>query len=183
MNKMLSEKNKRFFLQLAREAITKNSGVAFDNPIPPIAEERHGVFVTIHVNGQLRGCIGSLLPNDTVHKSIIHNAINAAYHDYRFPSLSKPELDKINIEISILSDPVLLNCIDSNQLLKKLNHDEGVILRQGRRMAIFLPQVWEKIPDKEDFLMQLCYKAGLNPFAWKESNIEVYAYKVEKFEG
>lgn len=181
---MVTAKEQKFLLELARGTIislTKNNPVPDLNSLPRILKERHGVFVSLYINGKLRGCVGSLLPDNAVYESVMENAINAAYHDCRFTPLSKKEFGDLKIEISILTDPVLLDCIDAEHLLNKLNNEEGVIIKKGLRMATFLPQVWEQIKNNEEFLEHLCIKAGLQPDEWKGSYIEVYVYKVEKF--
>ena len=115
-----------------------------------------------------------------LYEAVIKNSISAAYSDPRFPPVTKEEAAELEIEISILTVPVKLNYTDAADLLKKLNHDLGLIIKKGMYSATFLPQVWEDLPDKEQFLTHLCLKAGLSGEAWKE-NLEVYTYKVEKF--
>ncbi|MAH33255.1 AMMECR1 domain-containing protein [archaeon] len=180
---MITEKEQKFLLELARNAIIRYPGnVDIDeNKIPKKLKEKKGIFVTLNLNDELRGCIGNLLPSDSIYKSVIENAVNAAYNDYRFTEVTKKEIDSLKIEISILTEPVKLNFIDSNNLLKKLDKKEGVILKKGQKMATFLPQVWEQINDKEEFLEHLCMKAGLNGDSWKNGDIEIDTYRVEKF--
>jgi len=144
---------------------------------------RRGTFVTLHIDGQLRGCIGNLTARDSILDSIKQNAINAAFHDPRFSPLTIEELDKVDFEISILTEPQPLEYLDSDNLLNKLRVDvDGVILRKGSKSATFLPQVWEQLPQPEDFLSHLCRKAGLSHNAWKKDNPEVLTYQVQYFE-
>lgn len=143
-------------------------------------KEKRGVFVTLHKNGELRGCIGYIYPIKSVYESVKENTLNAAFHDPRFSPLKKEELKDIKIEISILSPPELLKYSSAKDLLKKLTKKEGVVLEKDGRKSTFLPQVWEEIPDKEEFLAHLSLKAGLAPDAWKEAKI--YTYFVEVVE-
>ena len=179
---MVNKQEQKFLIQLAKNSIIDN-GKLNSNNIPNALKEKKGIFVSLYVNNELRGCIGSLLPSDSIFKSVIKNAINAAYHDYRFPPLTKNDFNSLKIEISVLSDPVRLHIIDFNHLLKKLNEEEGLILKKGQQMATFLPQVWQQINDKTEFLRHLCFKAHLDEDAWKDSDVEVYAYNVKKFSG
>lgn len=183
--KMLTRKEREFLLLCARNAITSYPArCSLDSEsVSPALKEKKGVFVSIHLNDELRGCIGLLLPVKPLYEAVMENAVNAAYGDSRFPPLEKEELEKISIEISVLSDPVMLGYIDEAHLLKKLNFDEGVIIKKGFFKATFLPQVWEQIPDKKEFLGHLCLKANLEEHAWKDSESEVYAYWVESFSG
>ena len=146
-------------------------------------QHRSGVFVTLTTGGQLRGCIGNLTSNETLASGIRRNATNAAFHDPRFAPLSASELDQIQIEISILSEPQPLTYRDEDDLLKKLRpHIDGVIIRKHTASATFLPQVWDQLPRPEDFLAHLCMKAGLASDAWQHSQLEVSCYQVQHFE-
>ena len=87
------------------------------------------------------------------------------------------------MEISILTDPKPLIYSDAEDLLKKLRSGiDGVILKKGYRQSTFLPQVWEQLPEKEDFLNHLCLKAGLDRNAWRKGDLEVSTYQVQAFE-
>lgn len=142
-----------------------------------------GTFVTLKINGQLRGCIGNLKSNEPLVSGVRRNAINAAFHDPRFAPLSASELDRIEIEISILTEPQPLNYRDGIDLLEKLRPNvDGVTICQGHASATFLPQVWEQLPEPQDFLAHLCMKAGLAADAWKNSRLEVSTYQVQYFE-
>ena len=142
-----------------------------------------GTFVTLTLGGQLRGCIGSLTATEDVLQGVKQNAINAAFHDPRFAPLSEKELDRVEIEVSVLTDPKPLTFQDSTDLIQKLRpYVDGVIIQKGTARATFLPQVWEQLPKPENFLGQLCMKAGLSADAWKKSGLEVQTYQVQYFE-
>lgn len=150
-------------------------------PIEPALEIECGTFVTLKINGQLRGCIGNLEAAGTIYEGVKRNAICAALHDYRFSPVSPDELKKIHIDISILSQPQIMEYEDSDDLLRKLRPGvDGVIIQMGRASATFLPQVWEQLPQPEQFLGHLCTKAGLAATAWRDSLL-VKTYQVQCF--
>lgn len=142
-----------------------------------------GTFVTLKINGRLRGCIGNLTSNAPLVSGVRQNAISAAFHDPRFAPLSASELDQVEIEISILSEPQPLKYRDGDDLIKKLQpHIDGLIIRSGQASATFLPQVWEQLPRPQDFLTHLCIKAGLAEDSWQNRELEVSTYQVQYFE-
>ncbi len=142
-----------------------------------------GTFVTLKIQGQLRGCIGNLTSTESVLDGVKRNAVNAAFHDPRFSSLSAAELDRTEIEVSILTEPLPLEYRDWQDLITKLRVNvDGVIIRKGHTSATFLPQVWEQLAQPENFLTHLCLKAGLPSDAWKSSELEVLTYQVQCFE-
>lgn len=168
-------------LKLARRAIESELNgdeLKVDKEIKEKYSEKRASFVTLTEHKVLRGCIGSLYPNQELYKDVIENAKHAAFDDYRFPQLRKNELAGIRIEVSILSIPRKLEFKDEKELLKKLNKNTGIVLKKGFNSATFLPQVWEELPNKIDFLENLCVKAGMGKDSWKNS--EIYSYKVEK---
>ncbi len=140
-------------------------------------------FVTLHINGRLRGCIGTLEASEPLVDNVRNNALNAAFSDPRFSKLSRAELDLIDIEVSILTPPEKLAYSDAQDLLSKLEPGvHGVILKKNWARATFLPQVWDQLPDKKDFLSHLCQKAGLSANEWKKGDLEVFTYRVQYFE-
>jgi AmmeMemoRadiSam system protein A len=143
----------------------------------------NGTFVTLKIDDQLRGCIGNLTATEPLLEGVRRNAINAAFHDPRFAPLTETELAKVEIEVSILTEPQPLDYIDGADLLTKLRANiDGVIIRKGHASATFLPQVWEQLPEPEDFLSHLCKKAGLSSNAWRDTKLEVQTYQVQYFE-
>ena len=142
-----------------------------------------GTFVTLKLENQLRGCIGSLTGSESLVDGIKSHAVNAAFHDPRFPPLNAAELDKVIIEVSVLTEPQPLAYDDADDLIAKLRpHVDGVTLRKGFARATFLPQVWEQLSRPEDFLSHLCMKAGLDSHAWRNAHPEVEVYQVQHFE-
>ena len=175
-------------IKLARETISKKLGrsaAALDPPALAATElqARRGTFVTLTIDGQLRGCIGSLEASESIVDGVRRNAVNAAFHDPRFPGLKPEELDQVAIEVSILTDPKPLAFRDGQDLVAKLRpHVDGVILRKGSARATFLPQVWEQLPQPQKFLSHLCLKAGLPADAWQRGPVEILTYQVQYFE-
>ena len=142
-----------------------------------------GTFVTLKIRGQLRGCIGSLSASAPMVEGVRDNARNAAFHDPRFPPLSREELGQVAIEVSVLTDPMPLEYRGGEDLLAKLRPGlDGVIIRKGYARATFLPQVWEQLPRPEQFLAHLCMKAGLPADQWRQGDLEVQVYQVQYFE-
>jgi AmmeMemoRadiSam system protein A len=110
------------------------------------------------------------------------HAIAAALEDPRFRPVAETELSRIKLEVSRLTAPRPLEYSSSADLLAKLRpHVDGVILKNDYRRATFLPQVWEQIPDPEDFLNHLCAKMGAKSNLWRNTKLEVYVYQVEEF--
>ncbi len=149
----------------------------------PLFLKNRGTFVTLKLKNQLRGCIGNIEPVKSIQDGVTDNAMNAAFSDHRFSPLSKEEFGDVHISISILSDAKKLTYVDYNDLLEKLcPYQDGVILRKGRAGATFLPQVWEQLPEKEQFLSHLCLKAGLSASCWRDTDLEILVYQVQNFE-
>ena len=191
-NTRFTEKQGRLLVKLARNTILKElAGKSTDTKSDISAlviqdesfQSHFGTFVTLKIQGQLRGCIGNLTPKESVLEGVKRNAVNAAFHDPRFSALTSAELDRTDIEVSILTEPLPLAYRDSQDLIQKLRVNvDGVIIRKGHASATFLPQVWEQLPLPETFLDHLCMKAGLPSDTWKSSELEVLTYQVQYFE-
>lgn len=175
-------------IKLARKTIAEKLGKKSISVDPMTLDDsafqaHRGTFVTLTIDKQLRGCIGNLDAGESILAGIKRNAVNAAFHDPRFSPLKAHELDQVDIEVSILTEPEPLEYEDSKELLSKLRpHTDGVILRKGSASATFLPQVWEQLPRPEQFLSHLCMKAGLPGDDWKKSRLEIMTYQVQCFE-
>jgi len=150
----------------------------------PQLQEKGAVFVTLNTrhNHQLRGCIGSLQAYRPLYEDIISNAQAAALKDPRFPPLTVEELQNIQIEVSLLTEPKPLLYTNQEELKQKIvPMRDGVILKYHGYQATYLPQVWEQLPDFERFFSSLCMKAGLAGDCLKlHPDIEVY--QVKKYE-
>jgi len=183
----LSENDKKKLLKIAREAIT----LAIRNePLKKIKLQEHSQllrnpgasFVTLTIQEILRGCIGTLEAYQSLILDVQEHAVAAAMEDYRFPAVCGEELQLINIEISRLTPMHLMDYSTPEDLISKLRVNvDGVLIKANGRRATFLPQVWEKVPDPEQFLSQLCKKMGATPDLWRKKHIQVNTYQVEKF--
>ena len=142
-----------------------------------------GVFVTLHIKGKLRGCIGRLESDASIFKNTIELSRAAAFEDHRFRKLSSEELRKVTIEISILSKPKRVSGESNHQKIARIIPGrDGVILSAARHSATFLPQVWDSIPERDRFIGELCRKAGLPADYWKNNPIDISVYQVDSFE-
>ena len=184
----LTEEEGKYLLSVARKTIDqalsgKEGPEIGDSDLPALFDEQRGTFVTLTIGGNLRGCIGHIIPQEALIEGIRINAINAAFKDPRFRPLNKNEWKRVKIEISILTEPKSLSYSDADDLLKKLRSGiDGVIIKKGYHQSTFLPQVWEQLPRKEEFLNHLCLKAGLDGDEWKKGRIEVSTYQAQAFE-
>ncbi|MFC1839173.1 AmmeMemoRadiSam system protein A [Thermodesulfobacteriota bacterium] len=183
----LSREEGKYLLTLARatieEKLFKKDISQEESNLPDKFLEKRAVFVTLNLDGNLRGCIGHIVPQVSLVESIKSNALSAAFKDPRFPPLSKEEWKNIEVEISILTVPEQLKYTDAEDLLEKLRPGiDGVILRKNYHQSTFLPQVWDQLSDKTEFLEHLCMKAGMDANEWKKGDITVYTYQVQAFE-
>jgi AmmeMemoRadiSam system protein A len=181
--------NQKYLLQLSRRAIEKYliSQMLLNLDESDLAKEllkKRATFVTLTKNQELRGCMGELEAQKPLYQSVIDNSLASAFLDPRFNPVTLNELKQINIEISILSP---LNKIPAfNSIQKLLNYLEqnkpGLLIKKNGFQATFLPQVWEELPHPQDFLSQLCLKAGLQEKEWQNLDLEISEYQVEKFQ-
>ncbi len=137
-------------------------------------------FVTLKQNQNLRGCIGSLVAHRDLYDDLVQNAKSAAFKDPRFKPLTQEELEYTTIEISILSEPVLIKYSTIEDLKSKIDVGvDGIILKLENNQATFLPQVWDELTTFELFFEHLCQKARLRTECLKQRPI-IYKYQVEK---
>ncbi len=181
----LNEEQKKYLLKLARDTIelyVKEGKKLEPETNDPELRKNRGVFVTLEKNGQLRGCIGHIQPIQPLYLNVRDNAINAAVHDPRFRPVKIDELAKIDIEVSVLTTPELIKANSPEEYLEKIQPGiDGIIIDYKGSGATYLPQVWEMIPDKGEFLSHLCEKAFLPGDCWKEKEIKIYRYRVVAF--
>ena len=170
---------RRELLQIARRSIARR--LAGEAP-PEVRERPHaddperGVFVTLKIEEELRGCIGTLSAEEGVPKTVSDFALQAGFHDPRFPPLEPEELPMIRIEISLLSPPRLVRPEDV------VVGRDGLILEMGNRRGLLLPQVAREANfGREEFLAALCHKAGLPAGAWTDPRVKLYAFEAEVF--
>jgi len=176
----LNDQEKQYLLGLVRTTILSILETGELPETEPVSEKmrgKYGVFVTLHKEGNLRGCIGYIEGVDELYRSIMSMAKSAAFQDPRFPPVEKKEVDQLEIEISVLSPIQKIKSIDEIQVGK-----HGLIVQQGLYRGLLLPQVatewgW----DKQQFLEQTCRKAGLPTHAWKDQRTEIYIFSAEIF--
>lgn len=187
METSLGEEDGHRLLQLARLAV---GHAARGEPLPPLplaAEterlRRAGcAFVTLTERGLLRGCIGGLEPRLPLAEDVWEHAYAAARKDFRFEPVRAQELPDLAVEVSVLTEPQPLPYSGREDLVRKLRPGvDGVILSSGIRRATFLPQVWEKIPEAEEFLDRLAEKAGLPSETWHRGEASIQIYQVVSF--
>lgn len=187
MSEPLTLEEKQTLLRLARqtiEAAVRNKKLpSLDTfSLTPNLLADGASFVTLTKRGDLRGCIGALEPYQPLVEDVREHAVAAALEDPRFPPVSERELTQIHIEVSRLTVPTPLVYTDPDDLVKKLRPGvDGVILKDSFHRATFLPQVWEQLPGKAEFLAHLCSKMGAAPDTWKRKHLEVLVYQVEEF--
>lgn len=182
----LEKDEKIALLKLARSTIaatlTTEAQIERPDQISPALKENRGCFVTLHKDGDLRGCIGTIEAVRPLVDAVEKNAVNAAFSDPRFPAVREEELSGIDLEISVLTTPETIAFSTPEELLDQIEPGvHGVIISQGGFSATYLPQVWEQLPDKEHFLSSLCIKGGMSPDAWQDPKTQVKVYKVEYF--
>ena len=184
----LSAAERKFLLDLARKTLVRMTagGDLHEVPekdVPPKLVEKQACFVTLTKGGELRGCIGHLTAMEPLYQAVAENARNAALRDPRFLPVKPDEVDKIKIEINVLTEPQPLPFSSPEDLLSKLHpNEDGVLLHIGPHTATFLPQVWAQLPDKVKFLEHLSQKAGCEPPACRGKDVSVSIYHVECFE-
>jgi AmmeMemoRadiSam system protein A len=177
----LTNDEKRTLLTIARSAITSAIGNA---TLPTLKiqsealERRSGVFVTLRIGEDLRGCIGYIEPLFPLARATQEVAVKAAMEDPRFMPVTLPEMQKIIIEISVLSP---LSELQDVEKIEIGNH--GLVIDTGYRRGLLLPQVATEYNwDRTQFLKQISLKAGLPPDAWQHKEIKLFTFTVEKFD-
>ncbi len=175
---MISEENGKKLLKFARKVIenhVRNPSGDLEVPVVFVQElkEKRGLFCTLTKQGQLRGCIGFPEPTLPLINACKEAAISST-HDPRFPDLTKEELLEIKIELSILTKPEKITVM-------QIKEGDGVILRKGMNSGLYLPQVWEQMDDKNEFLNSLSVKAGMSPTAWRSKDVECFKFSVQIF--
>lgn len=181
----LAEDHRAELLRLARRSIAHRleENRAF-LPRPgdyhPALRRQRASFVTLHLAGSLRGCIGSLQAERTLVEDVARNAQAAAFEDPRFSPLVAEEFEHLEYHISVLSPPRPLAVASREELLEHLRpRIDGLVIEEGHRRATFLPSVWEQLPEPEQFVSHLRLKAGLSAAGWN-SGTRILTYQVEE---
>ncbi len=173
-------------LKLARDVIESRLSNRRVAPIEEVSKkfpqflQIQATFVTLKIDGKLRGCIGSLIAYKNLYDDLVSNSISAAFNDPRFKPLTFDELENLEIEVSLLSQPKIINYKNIEDLKSKvIVGTDGIILKKENKQATFLPQVWDELSDFDSFFSHLCLKAGLESNAL-ESYPQIYKYQVDK---
>jgi hypothetical protein len=172
-------------VRLAREALTRyveEKKILEPEKLPPVFDEKRGVFVTLHEDGDLRGCIGYPQPVMALGRAIVDSAINAGTRDPRFPGLRPGELKRMEMEVTILTKPEPYR--EPKKRLPELVRigTDGLIVSKGPFSGLLLPQVAPEWGfDSLEFLSQTCVKAGLPPDAWMDEETEVQHFEAQIF--
>jgi len=163
--------------EIARMSIAQ--GLSVGRPYEPDLARFHGkliepgaAFVTLKLDGKLRGCVGSVEPRRPLVTDVANNAHAAAFGDARFPPLKQKEFDRLKVSVSILGPLSLLPISDEEELLQRLVPGrDGLVLSEGTHRALFLPQVWEMLPQPKEFVQHLKLKAGLPEHHWSNAMV------------
>lgn len=176
----LSANEKNILLKIARDTLLAHLA---QKPLPPLPKpigilgEKAGAFVTLHKNKQLRGCIGNMVGQGPLVKTVQDMAIEAATSDPRFPQVTLDELMDISIEISVLSPLKKIKKVDEIGVGK-----HGIIMTHGWNRGVLLPQVaTENNWDRETFLINTCHKAGLPSNSWKNPQTVIEIFEADVF--
>ena len=180
-----SEEERRLLIRLARQSVME--GVVGNEParpegeaIPAGLEKPRACFVTLKIDGRLRGCIGNLEANSSLVDAVLRNSYLAALRDPRFDPVSEAELEQLSYEISVLTPMVPLPVESEQDLLNKLRPAvDGLVFEAEGKRATFLPSVWEQLPDAGVFLSHLRQKAGLAGNYWGDS-VRCWTYQAIK---
>ena len=148
-------------------------------PFPEALKALRASFVTLELDGRLRGCIGSLNAARPLVEDVLHNAYAAAFRDPRFPPVTAEELTRLDIHISLLTPAEPMQFASEEDLLGQIQPGvDGLILEDQGRRGTFLPSVWESLPEARQFLAHLKRKAGLPEDYWS-GTVRVWRYRTE----
>lgn len=173
----MKEEEKRILLCVAKNTIAKSLGLPYKDVEASSYSERKGAFVTLKINGHLRGCIGYLRSIKPLYQQIADLSLEASYRDPRFEKLCKEEFPLIEIEISVISEPKIINDLSEFKLSKN-----GIILIIGKYHAVFLPQVADEMGwNRDEMLAALSLKAGLPSDAYKREDAKFMIFSAEVF--
>lgn len=184
---MLSDSDGKYLLEIAKLAIKKyvkdRKEIEVPENCPKHLKEYLGVFVTLNKNNNLRGCIGYPEPIAPLINAVIESAISAATRDPRFQEVNEKELANLDYEITVLTKPELVKVNNPQKYLEKIAiGEDGLIVEKGFYKGLLLPQVaTEHNMSKEEFLSHTCMKAGLNPNAWLNEDIQLFKFQGQIF--
>ena len=184
---MISEENGQYLVEVAKEAISiyleTNRRMTTPTDCPDELKEDLGVFVTLNKRKRLRGCIGYPEPVKSLIESTIDVAIAAAFEDPRFPELKTEEYGELEFEVTVLTQPELIEVAHPNQYFDEIEIGrDGLIIQKGYARGLLLPQV---APENgfgvEEFLEHTCMKAGISADSWMDESCDVYKFQGQIF--
>lgn len=178
----MAEDRGTVLLGIAREAIVNGDAARSSTPWEASWLSEPGAsFVTLKLDGELRGCIGTIDPHRPLGEDVARNARSAAYRDPRFPPVSREELARLQVEVSVLTPREPLPVSNEAEALARMRPGvDGIALEFNGASATFLPQVWESLPEPGAFLDALKRKAGLPARFW-DPGVRLSRYTVEKY--
>jgi len=184
---VLSHKDGKELIKIARDSINayfSDIELKVPDTIKKKFDEKQGVFVTLNIDGELRGCIGFPEPVLPLYEAVIESARSAAFSDPRFMPLSKEEFDKVHIELSVLTVPELIKVKKSEDYLNKIKiGSDGLIIRGEYGSGLLLPQVFTEYKcNPKKALEMTCQKAGLSSDAWKDLKNKIFKFQAHIFE-
>jgi AmmeMemoRadiSam system protein A len=179
---------RQLLIRLAREVVRQSvhnpgtaMGVKFRGAVPRVLRAQRATFVTLKVKDRLRGFHGSLAPERSLLDDVVENARQAVLNDSRFPRLTPDELGEVHCHVSILSTPRSILAQSEAELAAALRPDiDGLIMREGAKQGLFLPSVWESIPDPLSFVRALKHRCGLPPDYWPPT-VQAFRFVTESF--
>lgn len=183
---MLDEAMQKTLLSVARQSILyclkhgHTMPLQIDN-YPPQLQQQRASFVTLTIDGQLRGCIGTLEAHQPLALDVAHNAFSAAFTDPRFLPLSHPEYEQLEIHISVLNPAEEMTFVSEHDLTDQLRPGiDGLIMQLGQQRGTFLPSVWQQLPEPKQFIQHLKLKTGLPADFWS-TDLRIWRYTTTSF--
>jgi AmmeMemoRadiSam system protein A len=181
----LTNEDGKDLIKLARDAISAvldEKDLKADKTLKSRFSENQGVFVTLHIKGDLRGCIGFTDAVYPLWEAVVNAATAAAFQDPRFPQLTKEELPDIKIEVSVLTVPELIVGKKEDYVKKIKIGKHGLIVDTPYAKGLLLPQVFTEYKvDSAKALEMTCQKAGLAPDGWKDKDCKVFTFSCQIF--
>lgn len=181
---MLSQEEGTRAVRAARRAIEEyvRAGRVPNVELPGEFDGKSGVFVTLKEEGELRGCIGYPYPEMPLRRALVDAAVQAATQDPRFDRVRLPELGRITVEVTVLSEPRILPAKPLDRPKSLVIGRDGIIVESGNRRGLLLPQVpVEQGWGAEEYLEYGCIKAGLSPDSWVDQRTKVYTFQGQIF--
>lgn len=179
---MLNDAQRKTLLTAARQSIEQmldgQRPDANDVEADDVLRRPAGAFVTLRTHdGELRGCIGSIVAREPLFRAVVTSAINAAFRDPRFHPVTAAEMADLELEISVMGPIERVHDVDDI-----VPGRDGLIISRGHNSGLLLPQVATEYGwDRDTFLAQTCVKAGLPPGAWRDAGTQIEKFSAEVF--